>query len=228
MKLSYKKFGGFIFLLYICSTKDKKTFIMMDYTELKKGNVITMIDEYDITRIIIVNKVIDKHRLYTYVELNDVGDVFFEKYEPGVFHDLNNCVCRNAEDEEKDELYNAIGKHFTEEYDKDWYNHFTDSSYFDIQDYLLDVFCINISEYDDDLIYPDFINEIHTYIWDKLCEAMGVPNTVEKKPEMVNKEEFIKKAVEWVKNRDNVEKYLHVRTSLTDNFADALRKYLEE
>ena len=48
------------------------------------------------------------------------------------------------------------------------------------------------------------------------------------KPGIVNKEEFIKKAVEWVKNRDNVEKYLHCRTSLTDNFADALRKYLEE
>ena len=48
------------------------------------------------------------------------------------------------------------------------------------------------------------------------------------KPGMVNKQEFIEKVIEWVKNRDNVEKYLHVRTSLTDNFADALRKYLEE
>jgi hypothetical protein len=57
---------------------------------------------------------------------------------------------------------------------------------------------------------------------------MGVPNTVEGKPEMVNKQEFIEKAVEWVRNRDIVEKYLHCRTSLTDNFADALRKYLEE
>ena len=107
---------------------------MIDYTELKNGEVITMIDEYDITRIIIVNKVVGNHRLYTYVELDDTGDVFFEKYEPGVYHDLNYCVCRNAEDEEKDKLYNAIGKYFTEEYDKDWYNHFTDSSYFDIQD----------------------------------------------------------------------------------------------
>lgn len=95
-------------------------------------------------------------------------------------------------------MYNVIGEHFTEEYDKDWCNHFTDSSYFDIQDYLLDVFCINLSEYDDDLIYPDFINEIHTYIWDKLCEAMGVPNTVENKPEMVNKQKFIEKAIKWL------------------------------
>lgn len=177
---------------------------MIDYTELKNGEVITMIDEYDITRIIIVNKVIGNHRLYTYVELDDVGDVFFEKYEPGVYHDLNNCVCRKAEDEEKYKLYNAIGKHFTEEYDKDWYKYFTDSSYFDIQDYLLNVFRIKVREYDDDLIYPDFINEIHTYIWDKLCEAMEVPYTV-KKPEMVNKQEFIEKAWQWLKAHIKIE-----------------------
>ena len=141
---------------------------------------------------------------------------------------MRDITYRLADDNEKNTLYNAIGKHFTEEYDKDWYKHFTDSSYFDIQDYLFEIFCIEVHEYDNDLIYPDFINDIHTYIWDKLCEAMGVPNTVENEPEKVNKQEFIEKVIEWVKNRDNVEKHLHVRTSLTDNFADALRKYLEE
>lgn len=38
----------------------------------------------------------------------------------------------------------------------------------------------------------------------------------------------INTAVEWVKNRDICEKYLHHRTSLIDDYADALRKYLEE
>ena len=191
----------------------------MDYTELKDGEVITMIDEYDTTRIIIVNKVIGNHRLYTYVELDDVGDVFFEKYEPGVYHDLNKCVCRNAEDEEKDKLYNAIGKHFTEKYDKDWYNHFTDSSYFDIQDYLLDVFCINVKEYDDDLIYPDFINDIHTYIWDNLCKAMGVPNDVENEPEMVSKQAFIEKAKKWLENT----LYIHTEIENDRDFNELFR-----
>lgn len=199
---------------------------MIDYTKLKRGEVITMIDEFDITRIIIVNKVIGNHRLYTYVELDDAGDVFFEKYEPGVYHDLNNCVCREAEDEEKEKLYNAIGKEFTDEYDKDWYNHFTDSSYFDIQDYLLDVFCINVKEYDDDLIYPDFINDIHTYIWDKLCEAMGVPNTIEKKPEMVNKQEFIVKAVKYLEaNFPDIE---NVGGRYKESFINNFRKTMEE
>ena len=196
---------------------------MLDYTKLKEGEVITMFDEYDNTRISIVNKVMGNHRLYTYVELdNDTGDVFFEKYEPGVYHDLNNCVCRYAEDEEKDDLYDALGKFFTEEYDKDWNNHFTDSSCFDIQDYLLDVFCINVKEYDNDLIYPDFINEIHTYIWDKLCEVMGVPNTAENKPEMVNKQEFIERVCKYLYNNWQGDDFY-----MTD-IIEGLRKDLEE
>jgi hypothetical protein len=204
---------------------------MIDYTELKNGEVITMIDEYDITRIIIVNKVIGNHRLYTYVELDDVGDVFFEKYESGVYHDLNNCVCRKAEDEEKDKLYNAIGKHFTEEYDKDWYNHFTDSSYFDIQDYLLDVFCINVSEYDDDLIYPDFINEIQIYIWKKLCKSMGYEDEYNDEfgIELVDKKEFIAKLKTWLKINTNWDME-YDEEGRNDNYGkiDELIKYLEE
>ena len=112
------------------------------------------------------------------------------------FYLFEDIIVRYATEDEKNTLYNAIGKHFTEEYDKDWYKYFTDSSYFDIQDYLLNVFRIKVREYDDDLIYPDFINDIHNYIWDKLCEAMGVPNTVEDNPEMVNKQKFIEKACE--------------------------------
>ena len=198
----------------------------MDYTELKNGEVITMIDEYDITRIIIVNKVVGNHRLYTYVELDDTGDVFFEKYEPGVYHDLNNCVCRKAEDEEKDKLYNAIGKYFTEEYDKDWYKYFTDSSYFDIQDYLLDVFRIKVREYDNDLIYPDFIDEIHIYIWNRLCEVMGVVDTDVNEPEMVNKQEFIEKAVKYLEaNFPDIE---NVGGLYKESFINNFRKTMEE
>lgn len=200
---------------------------MIDYTELKNGEIITMIDEYDFTRIIIVNKVIDNHRLYTYVELVNVGGVFFEKYEPGVYHDLDKCVCRNAEDEEKDKLYNAIGKHFTEEYDKDWYNHFTDSSYFDIQDYLLDVFNIEV---DETLCttswYPSFVNDIQQYIWDKLCVAMGVVDTDTNKPEMVNKQKFIEKAVKYLEtNFPDIE---NTGGWYKESFINNFRKTMEE
>ena len=204
----------------------------MNSTDLKRGDVIAI--NWGPTRRLAIFEKFDttvgnQDGLYIYAEMDmRSNELYFKPDDCDFSYELRDIAYRLANDNEKNTLYNAIGKHFTEEYDKDWYNHFTDSSYFDIQDYLLDIFCIDVKEYDDDLIYPDFINEIHTYIWDKLCEAMGVPNTVENKPEMVNKQEFIEKVIEWVKNRDNVEKYLHVRTSLTDNFADALRKYLEE
>ena len=37
MKLSYKKFGSFIFLLYICSTKDKKNIYYDGLYKFKEG-----------------------------------------------------------------------------------------------------------------------------------------------------------------------------------------------
>jgi hypothetical protein len=73
------------------------------------------------------------------------------------------------------------------------------------------------------------IYEITNYIWDALCKEtdnyQACTDYVE--PEMVNKQEFIELVIGWVKNRDNVEKHLHMQTSLIDGFADALRKYLE-
>ena len=172
---------------------------MIDYRKLKKGDVLA-ITNYN-NRLVIVDKIkCDKTysspQLYTYAELDGGLYIRFKKNDMCDFYLFEDIIVRYATEDEKNTLYNAIGKHFTEEYDKDWYKYFTDSSYFDIQDYLLNVFRIKVREYDDDLIYPDFINDIHNYIWDKLCEAMGVPNTVEDNPEMVNKQKFIEKACE--------------------------------
>lgn len=47
-------------------------------------------------------------------------------------------------------------------------------------------------------------------------------------PTMVNKQEFIERSVKWIKNRENVERYLHLQTSLVDNYAEAFRKAMEE
>jgi hypothetical protein len=183
---------------------------MVDYTKLKRGDVLA-ITNYN-NRLVIVDKIkYDKTysspQIYTYAELDGGLHIRFKKNDMCDFYLFEDIICRYATEDEKNKMYNAIGKHFTEEYDKDWYKHFTDSSYFDIQDYLLDVFCINVSEYDDDLIYPDFINEIHTYIWDKLCKAMGASDTDENKPEMVNKQEFIENVRFWLENHTYDDKY---------------------
>ena len=174
----------------------------MENTSLKNGDVITI--NWGPTRRIAIFEKFDttfgnQDGLYIYAEMDmRSNELYFKTDDCEFSYELRDITYHLADDNEKNTLYNAIGKHFTEKYDKDWYKYFTDSSYFDIQDYLLNVFRIKVREYDDDLIYPDFINEIHTYIWDKLCkaynEAMGVPNTVENKPEMVNKQEFIENA----------------------------------
>lgn len=202
--------------------------------DLKKGDVIVFNDYCNDERIVIFDR-IEKNafgelHLYTYAEFAD-RSLFLECDEPGYFYILGKDIInyRFATEEEKIKLYNEIGKHFTEEYDKDWYNHFTDSSYFDIKDYLFSVFGIEVGDYDDDLIYPDFINEIHTYIWDKLCKAMNVTDTDVNKPEMVNKQEFITKVKKWLELETNWGQEFD-ENGRNENYGkiDELIKYLEE
>lgn len=205
----------------------------MNYTDLKKGDVIVLTNYGN--RIVILNNIKDNKtysspQLYTYVEL-DENVLSFEKDEPNCFYLIENINFRLSTIEEKTKLYNAIGKHFSEEYDKDWYNHFTDSSYFDIQDYLLDAFCIKANEYDDDLIYPDFINDIHTYIWDKLCVSLGYKpyDGNEFVEELVNKQEFIDNVCEWI--RQNWRNHIHKDSDGMIGFIgweSELRKAMEE
>jgi hypothetical protein len=144
--------------------------------------------------------------------------------------DINDIHYRYATDEEKIEMYNALGRRFTNDYDKDWCYHFTDSSYFDVQDFLFDVFGINIEYYDNDTIYPDFINEIHNYIWDELCDALGVPNKNESEPEMVNKDEFVAKVRNWLEKHTYDDKYWTPDGDdlFLGNLIGDICKYLEE
>lgn len=176
----------------------------MKYTDLKNGDVIVLTNYGN--RIVILNNIKDNKtysspQLYTYVEL-DENVLSFEKDEPNCFYLIENINFRLSTIEEKTKLYNAIGKHFTEEYDNDWYNHFTDSSYFDVQDFLFNVFCIKTEEYDNDLIYPDFINDIHQHIWNRLCEVTN-EDVEHKENKMVNIDDVCK----WI--RENWRNHIH-------------------
>ncbi len=171
---------------------------MFDCTNLKNGDVIVLTNYGN--RTVIINKIKDDKtysspQLYTYVEL-DGNTLTFENDETECFYLIENINFRLSTIEEKTKLYNEIGKYFTEEYDKNWYNHFTDSSYFDIQDFLFDVFCIKVEEYDNDLIYPDFINDIHQYIWNRLCEVTN-EDVEHKENKMVNLDD----ACKWLENK---------------------------
>ena len=165
------------------------------------------------------------------IDPNSSDDLTFERGN-GSFLDLDISFkeVREATDAEREYLYRALVKAF-KDHDLGWANHFTDSSYFDILDWLAWEFNVDLdSEFVQKTPLGETISEIQNYIWDSLCRETGNHHacTDYAEPEMVNKQEFIEKVVEWVKNRDNTEKYLHIRTSLIDNFAEALRKYLEE
>ena len=203
----------------------------MENTSLKNGDVITI--NWGPTRRIAIFEKFDttvgnQDGLYIYAEMDmRSNELYFKQDDCDFSYELRDITYRLADDNEKNTLYNAIGKHFTEEYDKDWYNHFTDSSYFDIQDYLLDVFNIEV---DETLCttswYPSFVNDIQQYIWAKLCVAMGVPNTVENEPEMVNKQKFIEKAVKYLEaNFPDIE---NVGGLYKESFINNFRKTMEE
>ena len=206
----------------------------MNYNEFKNGDVI-VIKYFDEERIVIFDRIekniFDNFKLNTYAELID-NDLFLEKDEPGYSYLLDEDInaCRFATEEEKNKLYNEICKYYTEEYDASWFKYFTDSTYFEIRDFLLDVFCIKVEEYDDDLLYPDFVNEIHKFIWDELCAKTETKYKYGKSDvAMVNKSEFIAKLKRWLELETNWNMQ-YIESGKNPNFGkiDELINYMEE
>jgi hypothetical protein len=214
----------------------------MEYTDLKNGDIVAMIGFDNEKRIIIVDRIEQSisgdYKLYTYAELDintNFGEVelFLEKYEPGYSYNVKDWTFESVEEEDKIKLYHALGKEFTEEYDSDWYEHFTDSSYYDIQDFLFDVFCIKVEEYDNDLIYPVFVDDIQKYIWCKCCEAVGMSDGFNEEPK--EKMVSVDKIREWLEDNffelqdvENDECYIQSNFDTFDRLIDSFNKIINE
>lgn len=159
--------------------------------QLKTGDVIVITDPRGVEMIAIFNRFGDNNTLYIYIQMGSlVEELYFNDVNWDFPYYLDKIQYRLATDLEKNRLYNALYRYFTEEYDYDWNNHFTDSSYFDILDCLLEVFCIKVNEDDEDFDYPDFVQDIRNYIWDMCCLVLGVSsdiNTEERKTVELNK-----------------------------------------
>lgn len=210
----------------------------MNNTDLKRGDVIA-IDWHGKQRIAIFNEfrkpdIYPADTLHIYIELDPTV-----KYEGLIFkckgfdfsYELKSITYRKATPEEQRKLYDEICKYFAEEHDKEWYNHFSDSSYYEVLDFLLDE--LDIEDADN---IPEFVYEIQNYMWDQMCEFMGWFNNkdihVEEEttePEMVNKAEFIAKVRKWLEMETdwNME---YDECGRNDNYGkiDELVKYLEE
>lgn len=179
----------------------------------------------------IFNKFDDNGTLHFYAELNPItGDLYFPFYDYGFSYDMDKITYRLATDLEKNKLYSAFYSYFTEDYDCEWRYHFTDSSYFDILDCLLEALCIHVSE-KDDWDYPEFVQDIRNYIWDTCCKVLDVKNDIieckdEDKPKMVRLDDVCN----WIENHifdfpwyDNEQGDFSSK-----DVANALRKAMEE
>ena len=143
-------------------------------TTFKNGDVIAIKNPRGVEMIAIFDKFGTDSTLHIYVEF-DTSEVelYFKCEECDFCYDIDKIEYRLATDAEKENLYYHLFIHFTEDWDHTWDNHFTDRSYFDILDCLLDAFAIKVSE-EDDWDYPDFVQDIRNYIWDECCRAMQI------------------------------------------------------
>jgi hypothetical protein len=113
--------------------------------------------------------------------------------------DTNFEEIRQAADCEKKMLFNALVRGF-KEHNLGWDKHFTDSTYFDILDWLAWEFGVDLEDKDiQNAPIRDTMYEIQDYIWDALCKETGnyqaCTDYVE--PEMVNKQKFIEKTISY-------------------------------
>ena len=157
----------------------------MNYKDLKNGDVIKIID-YTIgeesTTISIFNKVEQGtnlgDKIYTYADLDVDYDYFsVEKNSPNAYYIANYYGFELATEEEKNKLFEKLFVLYTEVDNPVWDKHYL-RNFFEIQDFLFDIFCIKVEEYDDHLIYPKFVDNIVDYICRRGCEVLNMTKEV--------------------------------------------------
>lgn len=149
---------------------------MMMENNFKNGDIVK-INWMTQVNICILDKIAEKYGkthvyIYTEIDLKD-EDMCFAP-ECSISYDIDSIELSMASDEEKRSLYNALYKDFTEVIQPDWLEYFTDSTCFEILDYLLHMFGIPVVDGDGDC--PEFVYEIRNYIWDeciKVADALG-------------------------------------------------------
>lgn len=215
----------------------------------KPGQILYIKPEYGVAYISVLREAVkrtyaayelDSYELHTCCDLTineyngnmyDAGVTFVRENGTLLDVDTNFEEIRQAEDFEKKMLFDALVRGF-KDHDLGWANHFTDSSYFDILDWLGWEFNVDLDdELNQNTPLGETISEIQNYIWDELCKESGnyqaCTDYVE--PEMVNKAEFIEKACEIYKK--HLIKYnpgLKDFPTMLDEAVNIFRKQLEE
>lgn len=180
--------------------------------------------------ICIVDKIIEKNgeiRVYIYTELSLLSEEIYFSPECHISYNIDSLYSMSmASDEEKRSLYNALYKDYTEVHQPDWLEYFTDSTRFEILDYLIYMFGIPVVDDDGDTPeYPEFVYEIRDYIWDecvKVADALGVCT-----PKVSDDKVSLSEVCEWLNN--TIDEGVMVKCGsvinfhTTEEFVEALR-----
>lgn len=144
---------------------------------------------------------------------------------------------RPVHDFEKKLLFDRLVYEF-KSYDPKWKHHFTDSSYFDILDWLASSFNVDLdSESVQKTHLGETISEIQNYIWDALCKETGnyhaCTNYVEPKMVSLDKvEEFLEScmfnAVIIEDGKEVPDEIIVIKYKSVAELIDGLRKAMEE
>lgn len=146
----------------------------------KNGDIVKIKFRMSQPSICVFDKIAETYgraRVYLYAEMALDDEEMLFAPECSISHDIECIEISMASDDEKRSLYNALYKDYTEMHQPDWLAYFTDSTCFEILDYLLYMF--GIPEVDDDgdiSEYPEFVYEIRNNIWDeceKTADALG-------------------------------------------------------
>jgi hypothetical protein len=122
--------------------------------------------------------------------------ITFARGEASTFDtDIEFDEVRPAHDFEKKLLFDRLVYEY-KSYDTKWM-HLTDSTFYDIRDWLCWQFDVDINLSPNDSTLPGAIYEITNYIWDELCKETNNYQEKTTEPEMVNKQEFIEKCVNY-------------------------------
>lgn len=135
---------------------------------------------------------------------------------------------RGATEIERLLLYNKLVKAF-KDYEPKWKSSFTDSTLYEIRDWLCWEFDVDINLLPNDSTLPATIYEIANYIWDALCKETNNYQEKTAAPEMVNKQEFIAKVKRWLElETDWDQEYDEEGLNPDYGRIDELVKYLEK
>lgn len=181
-------------ILYIQSTENY--FYLSILRSMQQHPVVDAVNQYEIETCCDLCVDVYSGEMYP-------STITFARGDSSIFNlDIEFDEVRPAHDFEKKLLFDRLVYEY-KLHDPKWM-HLTDSTCDEIFDWLCWEFDVDLDSLADTIVRDhdplvDTISEIANYIWDALCKETGNYQEETPKPEMVNRQEFIKKLEKWIR-----------------------------